>query len=209
MNLITLTVIALTINMLKQSHTDHRVEAGIDEVGRGCLAGPVVAAAVILPKDYSHPLLNDSKKLTQKTRRLLETHIKQHAIAYQVAQVSHQVIDQVNILNATFLAMHQALDALTVTPDLLLVDGNRFAPYHRIEHLCVIKGDGEYLAIAAASVLAKNYRDDLMADLATRFPAYGWERNVGYPTAQHRKAIMEHGITEHHRKSFTLLPKEL
>lgn len=195
--------------MLKQSHTDHRVEAGIDEVGRGCLAGPVVAAAVILPKDYSHPLLNDSKKLTQKTRRLLETHIKQHAIAYQVAQVSHQVIDQVNILNATFLAMHQALDALTVTPDLLLVDGNRFAPYHRIEHLCVIKGDGEYLAIAAASVLAKNYRDDLMADLATRFPGYGWERNVGYPTAQHRKAIMEHGITEHHRKSFTLLPKEL
>lgn len=194
--------------MLKQSHTEHKVEAGLDEVGRGCLAGPVVAAAVILPKNYTHPLLNDSKKITDKTRRILEIDIKQKAIAYQVAEVSHTVIDEINILNASFLAMHQALDDLNIKPQLLLVDGNRFTPYHTIEHLCVIKGDGKYMSIAAASVLAKNYRDDLMADLATRFPGYGWERNVGYPTAQHRKAILELGVTEHHRQSFTLLPKK-
>jgi ribonuclease HII len=195
--------------MLKSFFTTDKIEAGCDEVGRGCLAGPVVAAAVILPKDYQHELLNDSKQLTKEDRQLLEIDIKRDALAWAVAEVSHDVIDEINILNASFRAMHLALDQLTLRPEFLLIDGNRFQPYQQLPHQCIIKGDGEYLSIAAASVLAKNYRDTLMQKLAIEFPGYGWETNVGYPTAQHRAGIRQLGITPYHRKSFTLLPAQM
>lgn len=182
-------------------------EAGLDEVGRGCLAGPVVAAAVILPQDYSHPLLNDSKKLTEAKRLLIAEDIKEKAIAYHVAEVSHQKIDEINILNASFLAMHRALDNLQETPEFLLVDGNRFQTYKDIPHECIIKGDGKYAPIAAASILAKVYRDQLMFRLAKDFPQYGWDSNVGYPTKKHREAIQQFGPSSHHRLSFKLLPQ--
>jgi ribonuclease HII len=195
--------------MLKSFFTTDKIEAGCDEVGRGCLAGPVVAAAVILPKEYQHELLNDSKQLTKEERLLLEVDIKRDALAWAVAEVSHIVIDEINILNASFKAMHLALDQLTVRPEFLLIDGNRFHSYHQLPHQCVIKGDGEYLSIAAASVLAKNYRDELMWQLAQQFPGYGWETNVGYPTLQHRDGIRQQGITPYHRKSFTLLPSQM
>jgi len=195
--------------MLEPFYTKDKIEAGLDEVGRGCLAGPVVAAAVILPKDYTHELLNDSKKLNAKTRELLEIDIKEKALAYEVSEVSHTKIDEINILNASFLAMHQALDELKISPELLLVDGNRFKKYKDKDHICVIKGDGKYLSIAAASILAKNYRDRLMAKLGEEYPGYGWETNVGYPTNKHRNAIREIGVTPHHRKSFRLLPEQL
>jgi ribonuclease HII len=195
--------------MLKSSFTPHWVEAGCDEVGRGCLAGPVVAAAVILPKTYSHELLNDSKQLTKEERNLLQTEIKRDALAWAIAEVSNQEIDEINILNASFLAMHKALDKLTVLPQLLLIDGNRFKPYREIKFECIIKGDGQYLSIAAASVLAKTYRDELMSKLGEQFPGYGWETNVGYPTEEHRDGIRELGITPYHRRSFQLLPSQL
>lgn len=195
--------------MLKQFHSTQQVEAGLDEVGRGCLAGPVVAAAVILPRDYVSKTLNDSKKLNERTRIELEEDIKANALAYAVAEVSHTEIDKINILNASFLAMHHALDQLDVTPELLLVDGNRFTKYKEIDHICVIKGDGKYLSIAAASILAKNYRDKLMSKLGEEYPEYGWNTNVGYPTKKHRQAIREFGVTPHHRLSFTLLPEQL
>ena len=191
--------------MLAPSYSEDLVEAGCDEVGRGCLAGPVVAAAVVLPKGYSHPTLNDSKQLSKEAREALQIHIKANALAWAVAEVSHTEIDKINILKASFLAMHRAIDQLTVTPELLLVDGNRFTPYLGIAHVCVVKGDSKFSAIAAASVLAKCYRDDLMANLAHQYPGYGWERNVGYPTVQHRKAIQALGVTPHHRLSFKLL----
>lgn len=191
--------------MLESQLTDDKIEAGLDEVGRGCLAGPVVAAAVILPKNYRHELLDDSKKLTKKKREILRDDIKKDAIAWHVAEVSHTKIDEINILNASFLAMHNALDELTVTPELLLVDGNRFHTYKEIPHTCVIKGDGKYLSIAAASILAKTYRDDLMAELAKEYDVYGWESNAGYPTKQHRAGIEKYGITPLHRQSFTLI----
>ncbi len=191
--------------MLAPSYSEDLVEAGCDEVGRGCLAGPVVAAAVVLPKGYNHPTLNDSKQLSKEAREALQIHIKANALAWAVAEVSHTEIDKINILKASFLAMHRAIDQLTVTPELLLVDGNRFTPYLGIAHVCVVKGDSKFSAIAAASVLAKCYRDDLMANLAHQYPGYGWERNVGYPTVQHRKAIQALGVTPHHRLSFKLL----
>lgn len=184
------------------------IEAGLDEVGRGCLAGPVVAAAVILPKNYCHHLLDDSKKMSAKNRLLLEKDIKKEALAYHVAEVSHTVIDEINILNASFLAMHHAIDALSIVPELLLVDGNRFKPYQTIPHECIIKGDGKYTAIAAAAVLAKVYRDQLMTELAKEFPVYGWESNVGYPTKKHRSGIQTFGSSIYHRQSFKLLPDE-
>lgn len=184
------------------------LEAGLDEVGRGCLAGPVVAAAVILPEGFSHPDLDDSKKLTAAKRRLLDVYIREHALAYAIAEVSAPEIDQINILNASFLAMHRALDQLLLRPELLLVDGNRFKPYGELPHHCIVKGDGKFASIAAASVLAKQYRDALMEQLHVQYPAYGWDRNVGYPTAQHRKALAEHGITPWHRRSFSLLPAQ-
>ncbi len=195
--------------MLLSSFTPDLVEAGCDEVGRGCLAGPVVAAAVILPKDYQHELLNDSKQLTKEDRVALQSDIIRDALAWAVAEVSNEEIDEINILNASFKAMHLALDKLTIQPEFLLIDGNRFNPYREVKFECVIKGDGKYLSIAAASVLAKNYRDELMENLSRQFPGYGWHTNVGYPTIQHRDGIREFGITPYHRKSFQLLPAQL
>lgn len=195
--------------MLKSSFTKNKIEAGCDEVGRGCLAGPVVAAAVILPKKFKHPLLNDSKQLKKADRDQLQEEIKQTAISWAVAEVSHEEIDQINILNASFKAMHLALDQLETRPELLLIDGNRFKPYQQIEHRCIIKGDAKFLSIAAASVLAKTYRDELMEKLSIEFPGYGWATNVGYPTPEHREGIKKLGITPYHRKSFQLLPSQL
>lgn len=190
--------------MLKSYYTKGLVEAGLDEVGRGCLAGPVVAAAVILPPNYTHPLLTDSKQLTRSQRDMLRDEIMQEALAWAVAEASHTEIDKINILKASFLAMHRAVKELSVTPEHLLVDGNRFVPYPMIPHTCIVKGDSLYLSIAAASVLAKTYRDDLMAELSESFPEYGWEQNMGYPTPHHRRAIERHGPTTHHRMSFRL-----
>jgi ribonuclease HII len=201
----------LSINwdMLNSSFSPDWVEAGCDEVGRGCLAGPVVAAAVILPKNYSHELLNDSKQLNKHQREQLQLEIKRDALAWAIAEVSHSEIDEINILNASFLAMHRALDKLTILPQLLLIDGNRFKPYREIKFECIIKGDAQFFSIAAASVLAKTYRDELMLNLAQQYPGYGWETNVGYPTEEHRDGIRELGITPYHRRSFQLLPSQL
>lgn len=195
--------------MLLSSFTDDLIEAGCDEVGRGCLAGPVVAAAVILPKNYQHELLNDSKQLAKEERLLLQSDIERDALAWAIAEVSHTEIDEINILNASFKAMHLALDKLTVRPQMLLIDGNRFKPYGDLKFECIIKGDATYLSIAAASVLAKNYRDELMIRLGDQFPGYGWNTNVGYPTEEHREGIRALGITPYHRKSFQLLPAQL
>jgi ribonuclease HII len=195
--------------MLRSAHTHHLIEAGCDEAGRGCLAGPVVAASVILPKKYKHKLLNDSKQLTKEERQLLRIVIERDALAWGVAEVDNEKIDEINILNASFLAMHRAVDMLSMKPELLLIDGNRFKPYKKIKHECIIQGDGIYLSIAAASVLAKTYRDDLMHLLSLQHPGYGWETNMGYPTEVHREGIKELGITPYHRKSFQLLPSQL
>jgi ribonuclease HII len=194
---------------LKSSFTKDLVEAGCDEVGRGCLAGPVVAAAVILPKKYRNKQLNDSKLLSREVRQELRIEILRDALAWAVAEVSHTEIDEINILNASFKAMHLALDQLKMTPQLLLIDGNRFKPYQEVPFECIIKGDGRYLSIAAASILAKTYRDDLMQQHAIQFPGYGWETNVGYATEEHREGIRTLGITPFHRKTFQLLPSQL
>lgn len=194
---------------MKAFHQKELIEAGCDEAGRGCLAGPVVAAAVILPQTFRHKLLNDSKQLTEKQREKLRPIIVKKAIAWGVGVASPQEIDEINILNASYLAMHRAIDKLTQRPELLLIDGNRFKPYNDLPHECIIKGDGKYYSIAAASILAKTYRDDLMKELAIQNPGYGWETNVGYPTRQHRDGIKELGSTEHHRRSFQLLPMQL
>lgn len=191
--------------MLQNSYNIHLIEAGLDEVGRGCLAGPVVAAAVILPKDYECSLLNDSKQLTKTQRLTLRDDIVQRAIAWAVAEVSQQEIDRVNILNASFLAMHHAIDALRIRPEHLLIDGNRFKPYPFVPHTCIVKGDAKMMPIAAASILAKTHRDELMERLDQDFPHYGWAQNVGYPTPTHREAIRLYGPCEHHRMSFKLL----
>lgn len=183
--------------------------AGCDEAGRGCLAGPVVAAACILPKDFHHPWLNDSKQITEKRREALRPIIEREAIAWAVSSVSPQEVDELNILWASIEAMHRALKQLDPQPELILVDGNRFKPYGNIPFETVVGGDGKYLSISAASVLAKTHRDEFMAEAAVRFPEYAWQKNKGYPTAQHRKAIAEHGATELHRNSFQLLPKQL
>ena len=195
--------------MLLSCFTPDLIEAGCDEAGRGCLAGPVVAAAVILPKHYQHELLNDSKQLGRAEREQLRFEIERDAIAWAVAEVSSEVIDEINILNASFKAMHLALDKLSVKPEVLLIDGNRFKSYNNIRHECIIKGDGVYLSIAAASILAKTYRDQLMQNLDAKFPGYGWMTNMGYPTSEHRDGIKKLGITLYHRKSFTLLPSQL
>ncbi|MGB3852704.1 MAG: ribonuclease HII [Tunicatimonas sp.] len=187
---------------LRSSYTEHLVEAGCDEVGRGCLAGPVVAAAVILPKGFTHSLLTDSKQLNAHLRTQLADEIRATALHHAVAEVDHHTIDKINILQASFLAMHRAVDQLAVQPELLLVDGNQFLPYPSAPHQCVVKGDSQYFSIAAASVLAKTHRDALMQRLAKEFPPYGWETNVGYPTKAHRAAIREHGRTPWHRRSF-------
>jgi len=195
--------------MLKSSFTKDKIEAGCDEVGRGCLAGPVVAAAVILPKKYKHKLLNDSKQLTKAERESLQVDIKRDALAWAIAEVSNDEIDMINILNASFKAMHLAIDKLTTQPEFLLIDGNRFNAYKNLPFECVVKGDSKFLSIAAASVLAKTYRDELMAKLHKKYPVYGWQTNVGYPTIEHRNGIREFGITPFHRKSFQLLPAQL
>lgn len=195
--------------MLRSSFSKKHIEAGCDEAGRGCLAGPVVAAAVVLPKRYRHRLLNDSKQLKPCEREQLREEIQRDALAWAVAEISHTEIDSINILNASFKAMHHAVARLTVLPSLLLIDGNRFNPYPEIPHQCIIKGDGKYLSIAAASILAKTYRDELMMKLAAEFPGYGWETNMGYPTEGHRDGIKRLGITPYHRKSFQLLPSQL
>ena len=190
--------------LLPYLHPD-LIEAGCDEAGRGCLAGAVYAAAVILPKDYHNPRLNDSKQLTEKQRYALRQEVERDALAWAVGIVSPEEIDQINILNASILAMHRAVEGLKRRPEHLLIDGNRFKPFQEIPYTTVVKGDGKYLAIAAASILAKTYRDDYMNALATEYPAYDWQSNKGYPTAKHRAAIASHGLTPYHRKSFNLL----
>lgn len=195
------------MNPLLPSHTPDLLEVGCDEAGRGCLAGPVCAAAVILPKDFAHPLLNDSKQLTEHQREMLRPIIEREALAWAVAMVEPAEIDRINILKASFLAMHRALDALSLLPELILVDGNRFVRYQTVPHCCVVKGDGKYASIAAASVLAKTWRDETMLRLHEQHPHYNWLENKGYPTEQHREAIRQHGITEQHRRSFRLLPE--
>lgn len=191
--------------MLLSHYYEGLVEVGCDEAGRGCLAGSVYAAAVILPPDYQNELLNDSKKLSAKRRYTLRAEIERDAIAWAVGVVTPEEIDKINILNASFLAMHRALDQLKVRPEAIIVDGNRFKPYHELPFTTIVKGDGKYLSIAAASILAKTYRDDYMQALAKEYPQYDWQSNMGYPTKKHRKAISEHGVTPYHRKSFNLL----
>ena len=191
--------------MLKSHYYEDLIEAGCDEAGRGCLAGSVYAAAVILPPDYQNELLNDSKKLTAKKRYALREEIERDAIAWAVGIVTPEEIDKINILNASFLAMHRALDQLKIRPEAVIVDGNRFKPYQDLPSTTIVKGDGKYLSIAAASILAKTYRDDYMLSLAEDYPQYDWQSNMGYPTKKHRQAILEHGITPYHRKSYNLL----
>ena len=191
--------------MLKSYYHKGVIEAGCDEAGRGCLAGSVYAAAVILPQYYENPLLDDSKKLTEKQRYALREVIEREALAWAVGVVSADEIDKINILNASLLAMHRALDQLAVRPQAIIVDGNRFKPYCGLPYSTIVKGDGKYLSIAAASILAKTFRDDYMNNLAKEYPHYGWEKNKGYPTREHREAIREHGISPYHRKSYNLL----
>jgi len=184
----------------------HLTEAGLDEAGRGCYAGPVFASAVILPRDFFHPLLNDSKQLNEKQRNLLRPVIEKESIAFSVASVDNETIDSINILQASFMAMHLAADKLIPEPEFLIIDGNRFNPYKKIPHSCIIKGDGKYAAVAAASILAKTYRDEYMQEIHVSFPHYGWDKNKGYGTAAHRRAISEYGLCIHHRKSFNIQP---
>jgi ribonuclease HII len=185
------------------------IEAGCDEAGRGCYAGPVFAAAVILPKEFYHPLLNDSKQVKEKDRNELRIFIEQNATNYAVAMVDNIEIDKINILKASFKAMHKAIDKLTIKPELLLIDGNRFTTYRNIPHQCIIKGDGKFASIAAASILAKTYRDEYMQNLHKKFPVYSWNKNKGYGTLTHRKAIEEFGLCKYHRASFNILPKQI
>lgn len=195
--------------MLLAKYQESRVEAGCDEAGRGCLAGPVFAAAVILSPDFFHPLLNDSKQVPEHTRDELRLYIETHALSYAVAQVDHEEIDRINILKASFKAMHLALDQLRKRPGLLLIDGNRFVPYKRTPHRCIVGGDAQYASIAAASILAKTYRDAYMKDLHIQFPYYKWNTNKGYGTAEHRMAIAQHGLSPYHRKTFQCASPQL
>lgn len=195
--------------MLELNFSGLANEAGCDEAGRGCLAGPVFAAAVILPPDFSNDKLNDSKQLTEKQRYQLRDVIMREAVAYAVAKLDAPQIDEINILNASIKSMHLALDQLTVRPEFIIVDGNRFKPYGNIKHQTIVKGDGKYLSIAAASVLAKTFRDDFMVQIDCEFPQYNWAKNKGYPTADHRAAIAQYGITPYHRRSFRLLDTQL
>ncbi len=195
--------------MLLLKHTEGILEAGCDEAGRGCLAGPVFAAAVILPDNFECSELNDSKQISEKKRYELRTYIESNALSYAIAMVDNKEIDEINILNASFLAMHRALEKLNKTPQSLLIDGNRFKAYKEVPHHCIIKGDGKYLPIAAASILAKTYRDDFMLNIHQQYPNYKWDKNKGYPSQAHRNAIKEFGVTEYHRLSYKLLPDQL
>ena len=191
--------------MLKSCYFEGKIEAGCDEAGRGCLAGSVYAAAVIFPADYQNEELNDSKQLTDKKRHQLREIIERDAVAWAVGVVTPEEIDKINILNASFLAMHRALDQLKVRPETIIVDGNRFKKYGEVPHVCIVKGDAKYLSIAAASILAKTYRDDYMDRLAEEYPQYDWKSNKGYPTKKHREAIRQYGVTPYHRMSYNLL----
>lgn len=191
--------------MLKSIYKEGVIEAGCDEAGRGCLSGPVVAAAVILPNDFKNEKLNDSKKLSEKKRYELRPIIEKKALAWGVGIVSNEEIDDINILNASFLAMHRALDQLFIKPKYIIVDGNRFTPYKNISHKCIVKGDSKYYSIAAASILAKTYRDDIMSKLHLEYPHYDWLSNKGYPTKKHRETIKKYGITKYHRATFKML----
>jgi ribonuclease HII len=195
--------------MLAPFYQDEFLEAGCDEAGRGCLAGPVFAAAVILPKDFHHPLLNDSKQIKEKDRFALRIEIEQVALAFTVGIVSHQEIDKINILNASFLAMHRAIEKLPQQPEFLIIDGNRFKPYQNIKHQCIVKGDAKYFSIAAASILAKTYRDDFMEKLHQEYPIYNWKQNKGYPTIYHRNTVLQHGFSPYHRKTFKVTKPQL
>ena len=195
--------------MLKPYFQKNTIEAGCDEAGRGCLAGPVYAAAVILPPDYKNEMLNDSKQLSEKKRDELRAEIERDAISFCVASMDNNEIDQINILKASILSMHKAVSGLKTIPQMLLIDGNKFIPYENIPHKCIIKGDATYMSIAAASILAKTYRDEFMYKIAKEFPEYHWEQNKGYPTKAHRDAIMEHGITKYHRISYKLTDTQL
>ncbi|MEP6465040.1 MAG: ribonuclease HII [Parafilimonas sp.] len=195
--------------MLKPYYRKRKSEAGCDEAGRGCFAGPVCAAAVILPKNFYHPVLNDSKQLTAEQREMLRIYIEQKALYYAVAMIDNDEIDIINILRASFKAMHLALEQLPVEPALILVDGNRFTAWRNIKHECIVKGDGIYASIAAASVLAKTYRDKFMRELHQEFPHYNWAQNKGYGTQEHRRAIEEHGLCKYHRRSFNILSAQL
>ena len=195
--------------MLAPFYQDEFLEAGCDEAGRGCLAGPVFAAAVILPINFYHPLLNDSKQIKEKDRFALRIEIEQVAIAFTVGMVSHQEIDKINILNASFLAMHRAIEKLPQQPEFLIIDGNRFKPYQNIKHQCIVKGDAKYFSIAAASILAKTYRDDFMEKLHHEYPIYNWKQNKGYPTIYHRNTVLQHGFSPYHRKTFKVTQPQL
>ena len=196
---------SVSSNHLLPHYYSNLIEAGCDEAGRGCLAGSVYAAAVILPKDYDNPLLNDSKKLTEKRRKVLRDQILRDAEAWAVGVVTPKEIDKINILNASFLAMHRALDQLAVRPEAVIVDGNRFKPYHDLPYTTIVKGDGKYQSIAAASILAKTFRDEYMDSLAKEYPYYDWQKNKGYPTKAHREGIRDHGPSPYHRMSFNLI----
>lgn len=195
--------------MLPAFYKENQIEAGCDEAGRGCYAGPVFAAAVILPPDFKHPLLNDSKQVGAKQRMALKEVIETNALAWSVASIDAEEIDRINILKASFKAMHLAIEQLTMKPEFLLIDGNRFMPYKQIPHICIVKGDGKYASIAAASILAKTYRDAYMEKIHIQFPQYGWKKNKGYGTLEHRMAIETNGLCVHHRKSFNISPKQL
>lgn len=195
--------------MLLSNFSGLRYETGTDEAGRGCLAGPVTAAAVILPEDFELALLNDSKQLSEKIREYLRPIIQEKALCYHITNIEPEIIDEINILNASIKAMQECIVKLTPIPEYIIVDGNRFKPINNIPHSCIIKGDSKYLSIAAASILAKTYRDDYMTMIHEEYPMYNWKQNKGYPTEQHRKAIRKYGITKYHRKSFRLLPEQL
>lgn len=195
--------------MLKSNFSGFTFEAGTDEAGRGCLCGPVVAAAVILPKKFKHALLNDSKQLSEKKRKHLRTAIEEHAIAYSVSFIHEKEVDKMNVLQASIEGMHRAISNLKIVPEFVIVDGNKFRNYNNIPHQTIVKGDAKYLSIAAASILAKTYRDAYMEKIDTEFPMYQWKQNKGYPTKKHREAIHEFGITKYHRKTFRLLPEQI
>ena len=194
--------------MLKLNYSGHLLEAGTDEAGRGCLSGPVVAAAVILPKNFKHELLNDSKQLSEKKRQELRPYIEKHALAYAIAFIDHKEVDEINVLQASITGMQRAIAQLSPQPEFIIVDGNKFKPYKETPHQTIIKGDAKFMSIAAASVLAKTYRDDYMEKLHQEFPQYNWQKNKGYPTKEHRNAIRQFGITPYHRTTFKLLPEQ-
>ncbi len=194
---------------MKLNYSGISLEAGTDEAGRGCLSGPVVAAAVILPENFQHDLLNDSKQLSEKKRQELRPYIEEHALAYAVSFIHHEEVDELNVLQASITGMHRSIEQLSTQPEFIIIDGNKFKPYKEVPYQTIVKGDAKFMSIAAASILAKTYRDEFMEKIHQEFPQYNWKKNKGYPTKEHRNAIREHGATPYHRKSFKLLPEQL